>query len=433
MYSIPRLYVVTKNTIELYTTSDITPAQFKAKSEINTTLYIAVQEGNKTVAINFSRLITDTHLGLIEQWSDIAMAFTDELIIGYTDEMPGYTPGTIVPMNQAVTWDVLGTLGTFEVNYTDYLSHIEGLFAFRYNLKDLCVRCTTGLGDRPNLKNSALIVNGIVCRPVYCKTNKTLYGLDGAQLCWQYGKHRTPEVQLLDFSALGDISVQNIYFSKMVEDKRDFALYCANRTGEFDMDADMYLTSDYSLAEYTPIVVIGGNVIFPDQYTVTSEYSIRISLHDIPVHRTIAYSKYLKGDPCSPAEIAYLTDATKTYLENAFTKKKDEISSDCFVIMVKCPRIYISRVALDVWRNGITINLFTEEGLLLHRATGTIRAYERATYSDRKELTIQNMEELYVADHLRGDTQLVSVPSDSRRKTLRNIQQSNCEMLYLMR
>ena len=431
MYSIPRLYVVHKNSIELFATSDITPAEFQAKAEFNTTLYISLTQGTKTVGINFSRLITDNPIGLRGTWADIALAFNDELVLGYTEDIPGYVPGTITPKNQVVSWDVLGTLGTFSTNYADSLSEKEGLFAFRYNLKDLRVSCVKGADPKPNLKNCAMLVNGFMCRPVYREDKQALYGLGGAQLCWQFGKHSTPEVQFIDFSDLGDISIQNIYFSKMVVDKQDFALYCSGRTGEFDLDADWNLTSDYSLKEYTPIVVIGGIVILPDQYVVTGEYSFRISMHDIPVHRAIAYSRYLQGEPNSPAEIAYSTVTTKQYLEYAFTKQEN-LSPDCFVIMVKCPRIYVSRVALDVWRNGITINLFTEEGLVIHRATGTIRTYESATYSDRRELTIQNLEELYVADHLRSDTQIITVPSDSRRQKLRNIQQSNCEMLYLM-
>lgn len=432
MNSILKLYAVYKNSISVFAVSDLTPQEFQAKTDLNTTLYIAAEFANKVVGLNYSRLITDNDIGTLTNWQAVADALTDEIIIGYTDTIPGYNPGTITPKNQVVSWDVLGTLNTFNCNYASYLSEKEGLFAFRYSLKDLKINLQKQAPAVPNLKNCLPFINGLACRPVYREASKSLYALTGAQLCWQFGKHRTPEVQLADLSALGEFDVRNIYFSKMVSDKRDFALYSTDRTGEFNLDADWYLTSDYSLREYTPIVVLGGIVILPDQYEVVSENSIRLSIRDLPVHRSLVYAKYLKADPNSQAEVAYTTESLKTYFTNAFTKQED-LSADCFVIMVKCPRVYISRTLLDVWNNGITINLFTEEGLLLHNATGTIRVYEKATYSDRKELTIQNLEELYAIDRGRSDVQVVSVPSDNRNHKLCNIQESSCTMLYIMR
>lgn len=434
MYSVTKLYVVKRNNIEVLNTTDLTPVDFQQLNALNTVLYVAIIDSKtkKQTGLNYSRLITDNAICSKQTWNEFNADLTDSIVLGYKETIPGYIPGMNTPSNQVISWDAMNSLNTFNLNYADYQSGQEGIYPFRWNLKDMKISLQEGAKTYPDLGKCLPIVNGLICRPVYRKETNFLYALGGAHLFWQTGEHITPEIQLLDFSELGNIEVCNIYAHDIRRDEKDFALYFMNRTDSFSFETEWYLSSSWSLHEYTPIIVLAGIPIFPDKYQTVSEFSLKFSMNTQPFHRALAYRKYLQAEPNSQAEIAYSTEDLNTYFQNQLTKDPASISKECFVLLVKRPRLYVTRVPLDVWRNGITINLYTEEGMLQHDATGTIRVYHKDTLSDRKELTLQNSEEIYMADNLFEESQLAFIKPDCLHQDFKNIQQSNCTMLYLM-
>ena len=241
----------------------------------------------------------------------------------------------------------------------------------------------------------------------------------------------TPEIQLVDFSLLGDISIHPIYRSIPAPEHDGFKVSYASRTKNFSLDADWILTSKYDLTEYTPIVVIAGVAILPDKIKVFNKNSCKFSINTYPWDISLAYKQYLFDESCSDAEMFYKSIPFEDYLKSQTTA--EDISKDTFVILVHTPRILVTRVPMDVWMNGITINLYTTEGLLLHDRTSTFKVYHRDTYSDRMELILRNMEELYVADNHHRDEQLTFVRPDCNHHNFDNVNYGTCTMIHLMR
>ena len=433
MYAITKIYKIDRAKMEFYPPESITPADLHNQIDLGVTIYLALENTatNKDLAINYSRLITDTALGNCETWDKLATQLTDELVNGYSEEMPGYYPGTESARNPAQIWDVMNTLKTFNVDYGEYISDRHGIAAYKHNLPDLRIWLQEGANPAPHLKNCIPIVNGFICRPTYKEQENVLYAQDGARLCWQTGEHMTPEIQIVDFSLLGDISIHPIYRSIPSADHDGFKVSYASRTKNFSLDADWILTSKYDLTEYTPIVVIAGVAILPDKIKVFNKNSCKFSINTYPWDISLAYKQYLVDKSCSEAEMFYKSIPFEDYLKSQTTSEDN--SKDTFVILVHTPRIFVTRVPMDVWANGITINLYTTEGLLLHDRTSTFKVYHCDTYSDHRELILQNMEDLYVADNHYRDEQLTFVRPDCNHHDVDNVNYGTCTMIHLMR
>ena len=207
------------------------------------------------------------------------------------------------------------------------------------------------------------IVNGFVCRPVY--VDNDLYGLDGAHLCWHTGNHFTPEVQLLDFTHVGDVEIGNIHVEKHMDEKCVYArLVDSSHTWTF--------TTSKSLYEYTPIIVLSGMMIFSDQYSIKSEHTISVNLNRLPLQKAMALRKYYTDDACTSSGVGFTTDDFQTFLNEEFNK---EISGSCFVIFVKTNKLLITREKLVSWRYGVSLDSYVNNGLLLIDATNTVRNY----------------------------------------------------------
>ena len=433
MYAITKLYRSDSSSMRSYNTDEITPEELQSGADVNTRIYISVREDNDNtdISVDYSQLITDTDLGRLETWDQLSARLTDEHVIGYKTDLPGYIAGGDNPRYPARTWDVMNTLQTFAVDYGEYLSDRHGILAYRHNLPDLRISLYEGADPKPDLNRCLPVVNGYVCRPIYRQEKEHLYALDGARLCWQQATHMTPEVQLIDFSLIGDISTHPIYLNAPSPEHDGFVLSFNSRNHGYSLDADWILTSKkYDLRKYTPIVVLGGIAILPDKITVFNHNSCRFPVQDVPWDTALVYKKYLIDESSTTAEMHYDSLAVKDYLDSQMTA--DIFSKDTFVVLVHAPRLYVARVPVDVWQNGITMNLTAALGLLLHDRTGTIRNYHLNTYSDRKELVIQNMEELFRADHPVRDGQLAFINPDHVHP-FPNVNISNCTMIHLMR
>lgn len=433
MAEVTKLYLVERNTIKIFDPTDVTPKEFQAKVGLNKKLYISIYLSRVVPqrALDYSHMVTDYNLGKIETWSELTEALTDELIDGYSSELPGYEPGTVSPINYPVYWDALSTLNTFNISYSDIHSDLTNFFAFRWNLKDLKFELQKDPLEVPNLKNCIPIVNGFICRPVYHPTRECLYAKEGAHLCWQQGVHRTPEASLVDMTKLGGYFVEEIKFNG--DPERFTSLKVLSVHTDFDTTSDWVIHTPHNLNEVTPILVIAGIPLLPDQYQVLSPHSLKFNLRILPLHYALAFRQYLYAQTNSNADIAYSTLSLQDYLYKQVTIKQDELSPDTFVIYVKSPKLYVTREHLDVWNKNLVMNLYTEEGLLQHNATGCIRSYHMEEYSDRKELTIQNMEDFYVADMKYQEEQLAFINPRCNHHSFVNLQTSKMTMLYIMR
>lgn len=432
MATVTKLYRVERTKVTFYDVTEITPEEFQKDVDVGTTLYVAIKtESGSNVSLNYSRLITDTILGKKSSWFAFGESLTDEYISGYSEVMPGYLPGTEHARHPIQIWDAMNTLNTFELDYGDYQNDRHGILPYMYNLPDLRISLYEEASQYPNLQSCLPIVNGFVCRPVYRESGNYLYALDGSRLCWQIGEHKTPEVQLVDFKELGEVSIHPIYLTIPKPEHDGFVLSFMSRTRQWSMDASWILTSKYDLSQYTPLVVLGGVLIFPDKIYNYNQYSFRFDVNDIPWDITLAYKKYLIDETSTPVHMFYNSIPVEDYLKSQM--QPDVFSKDTFVILVKTPSIFVNRIPVDMWRNGITINLYTTEGLLLHNRTHTLRVYHSDTYSDRKELILQNMEEVYVADNDIRKSQLAFVHPDCQHIEFTNLHDSNCTMIHMMR
>ena len=126
MYAITKIYKIDRAKMEFYPPESITPAALHDTIDLGVTIYLSLVDttAKKDLAINYSRLITDTTLGNCETWDKLAARLTDELVNGYCEEMPGYYPGTESARNPAQIWDVMNTLKTFNIDYGENTSVI---------------------------------------------------------------------------------------------------------------------------------------------------------------------------------------------------------------------------------------------------------------------------------------------------------------------
>lgn len=435
-YTVDKLYAVSSRRVDIYNPEDYTPEEFQKFATLFICLYVSVKdEENNFVNLAYNRLAVDnSQICRSSTWAEFAETLTDAIILGYTTEIPGYTAGEDFPNRYVATWDVMNTFNTFNVDYGDYRSAIESLYAFRHKLLDLVISLKEG-AEAPDFNYCIPIVNGYACRPVYREDKGKLYALNGARLCWQEGVNRTPEVSLLDFTKVGEMAVCNLYKSMKEPKANECSLIFCNRTESLDFACDWKIITPekYPLTDWTPIVVVGGMLILPDEYTINNFTSISFNLMKLPIHKALGLKAYMEDRPNSSAEIAYESEALKPYLEVSLTKPEDDsLCSDCFVVFVKTSRLMVHRKILDTWSHGLTINNYGKEGILLHESTHTIRAYHQATWVDRKELTVQNLEDVSIVDRLVKESQVTYVDSDCRHLNFENLQQdSNYQIIHL--
>ena len=425
MYTTHLIYVERKSRIDVYTRDEIAPTDLWAMTNLNTRIYVAVDKDNISHALEYSRMIVDyEEAATASSWDDYDNVLTDGLVYGYEVHLPAYVAGTLIPTNPVKVWDALSTLNTFNLDYGDFINGMYNVFAYRWVLQDLRIsiqdECT---GETPNLNRCLPIVNGFVCRPAYDSNNNALYALGGARLCWFDNGHTTPEVQLLDFTSLGDIQVASI----RSPDKHTF-----NDVMFVERDTKWAFTfTKYSLTEYTPILVLGGILILPDQYNITNTNTISVKIDTIPFNKALPLKKLLQDDSISSANVAYCTLPYKEYLKAEFD---NELSADCFVIFVHTKRLFINRASnLDVWKNYNTVNDFAKNSyLLINKPTSTIRNFHLDMLDDRNELIVQNHEVIRAVNDIENGTPLVFIHDDCRHHTFQDINKGVCDGLKIL-
>lgn len=430
MYTVTHLYITTPHEVKAFTKDAYTPAQFQKFQEVGTTLYISVYDdvNDTNIGINYSVLSTEAFYKGIngDTWEEVSNAITDGMVLGYSEEIPGFLPGQTYPDKPLVTWDVMNVTNTFNIAYSDHLSDTKNIYMNRWKMFDLEISLQENSQYSVNMDKCIPIINGFVCRPVYHENR--LHALDGARLCWQLGiPNFTPEIQLMDFSHIGSISIKDI---SLIEKDDTFHLQFTNRTNSFDSSSDWILKSKYSLYDYTPIIVLCGIAIFPDRIKILNEFSCKFSITDVPLYTALGAKQFLFSDANSAAMVAYNSKQLSSYLQE--TLSKEDISADCFVILVNTKKLYISRTPLDVWRNGIKINSYESSGLLRKDSMHTLHSFHETKYATYSELVIQNMLPIYIADDKVNDGQLTFVKPTCKHHDFKNLNSGNCTMIRIM-
>jgi hypothetical protein len=248
--------------------------------------------------------------------------------------------------------------------------------------------------------------------------------MDGAHLCWHDYTPATPEVQLLDFTELGEVAISSIHFADKYIEERDVLFTELERSSSW-----LFSFGNYDLNEWTPILVLAGMLILPDQYKVLGSHSFSIDINKFPFNKALVLKQVLQENPLNEAGMAYTTQKPSVYLK---TEISEDVSPDCFCFFVKKPRLYVNRETVDSWRNGISVNLYNPEGILINDSTGTIRNHHRETLSDHKELTVQNTEIIRIGDELQDNEQLGFVNPDCRHHKFENINISKFTVLRIL-
>lgn len=426
MYTVNRIYIETHSSIKYFNLSDLSPTTLKYIADVNTHIYLAIDnnETHEKSAVDFCRMVTDQDINTATTWDEFSERLTDALVLGYAAELPCYDLYSNSYTNPVQIWDALASLKTFNLDYGDCFSGKYNLYMYRYRLEDLRITVQDEASEYPNLKRCLPIVNGFACRPYYDKTKEVLWAMDGAHLCWHDYTPATPEVQLLDFTEVGDIEITSIHDSNHYDERVD-TLY----TQQHQNSRWYFSFPNYSLNEWTPIFVLGGLMIMPDQYKAVSSTRVSIDVNKIPFNKALALKKVLQASPVTPAGIAYHSLPYEEYLETEFAR---DISKDTFVVFVHKPRLYVSRESVDVWRNEMCVNLYSPEGLVMNDATYTVRNYHRDTYSDCKELTIQNSEIIRIGDDAFPKDQLCFINPDCKHHNFEDINRSRCTIVRLL-
>lgn len=405
MYNVTKIYICTKSKMEIYAPEDMTVSAVKDRISLNTSIYISVTYEGSSVALDFCKLITDYPVMPCSSWDEFNNQLTDKLVIGYTCHLPGYVPGTNNQAHPVRTWDMMSTIGVFDIAYADNDSENSNVFALRHLMHDLKVTVNTNSESYPALDKCIPVVNGFVCRPVF--KSGSLYILNGAELCRTDVIHKTPELQLLDFSDIGEIVYTNI------GDTVDKYTAKAKIT-----DTSISLSTYYSLREYTPIVVLAGMMVLPENIEVSSEYLLSVDFDSIPINTTLNYRAYCLNDNTIDSEVGYKSVSVSDYIASN--------SDDCFIIFVKTPRLFVDREVLTSFNNGYTVDNFKDNSIMINRSTGLIKNYHSDTYNSKKVLSVQQDEDLYVVDN-----QWLITSNDCKHHNFRNITKCKYEMLYI--
>lgn len=422
--------------IQHYSTDEITPAEFQnlinnQNNNLISYLLLSIHDANtdERYYIDYGRLVTDyAEPANADTWSEVInlLETNDEYKMGH--RWNHMSARDVIPYSDVTIWDCIHTLNTFSINYGDSETGNYGEYLNRFHMKDLRISIVSEAETIPDLTKSIPVVNGFICKPVCVtgdaahSTGNVIFAKYGAQLCWQNGIHRTPEVQLLDFSDLGDIEIRPFNFDQSAEDKIIFS----GKTGEFTTNKRWLFKTTLDLNEYTPIVIFCGIPVFPDRIVRETNHVFSLDIFKIPLNYALPYRKYLTNDPVG-AGVVYNSEELASWYKNG------TIADLSFIIYVKCGRIYTVREHMDVWGNYITVNNYTPDGILISNVTDTIATYHKNVYDDRLELTLQNQEYLYITDNIFTKNHMLFLPTDCKHHKSKNLRESSCSMIYLLR
>lgn len=267
---------------------------------------------------------------------------------------------------------------------------------FYWRCPDIVISQDVG-SDVVDLNTTVPIVNGYVCYPKVI--DNELYGYMGAEVS-RNNHYYNKSVVLLDFSTLG--TVEFIKLSDCTDSRSD----TQSTRIVFDLPATI------NSKNKTPIVVIGGRMFFPDEFTFNAKSSGgRIDLPIIPTHlgeilisnaslfgRTIKYTDILT------VSVSYFAEHLFNNKENLVPPYADESrafyeyadTGTPFVILVDTPMIkrhtYKPRLSI-----GQELLLFQANsgGLLYNPRTREIMDYNVIEFDNNSLVMVAGRPKLF--------------------------------------
>ena len=437
MYVPTQVYIKKNRSIETFSVSHITPAEvYKQMDTEDVTVYLAVRNTVKVTdnvfGINFSELITDTNIGHHSTWSSIAAALTQAYVLGYSTRIPGYVTGSDKPKQSLITWNMMSTFNTFDLAYSDHLSNRANIPAIKWSLNDLRIRIMEGAGVHPNLANCLPIVNGIACKPLFNERLNNLYALGGARYL---RNEYLPELQLLDFNPLGKLSVERIARTDLATAKiADNTTTVIHRGGNDPLvfHRPWVCWTNKDLREYTPIVVLAGSIVWPDEIFFDNEHQFRFRLFDRNLNRIRVWGEFCQSISDTDAAISYRASQIIPYFDKEFAKPADDGSSECFVVYIKSNKIVVHREPLRTWRGGLLMDHYAPEGVLIRDITHSVHTYYSNTMTDRKLLRVQLNENLYFDSRDDNAEEILLSEYNCQHADLLRLCDSSYTMVYLL-
>ncbi len=402
----------------------------------DTVVYLAVKDTNKITdnafGINFSELLTDTDIGRLETWNSIGAALTQALVMGYSARIPGYVTGTDQPKRSLTTWSLMSVFKTFDLSYSDHKSDRADIPALAWGLNDLRIRVNHEARATPNLANCLPIVNGIACRPHFNKKRDALYALGGTR----YMRNSfLPEIQLLDFSALGPIEQERltwVEYREAISLPQTTSVISRGENDQLVLNRAWSCYTSKDLTKYTPLVVLGGSIIWPDEIIIDSPHTFRFRLFNRNLNRIRVWSNYCQDEPETGSYISYRADQILPYFRTEFEKPEESPSTECFVIYVRSSNLVVNRVPLRTWRGGLLVDHFAPEGVLVRDYTHSVHTYFSNTLTDRKVLRVQMPENLYFDSIEDEATEVLYTEYDCPHADLLRLCDSSYTMVYLL-
>lgn len=423
-YTVCRIYITDGVEIDIYSPSEISLTEIKSKLiGPNCHAYISVRINTTTSIIDFdlSHYITDFNTKNIETWNEFNNRLTDQIVNGYKCDIPGYSNGQDSPRNPVKLWDATNVLNTFILGYSDHLRENPSSYNLRWKQLDLSIKFKPNTKTKLDLTRCIPVVNGVTCRRWFSSKSDTLYALDGARCLWQSGEHITPEVQLLDFTSIGQVEVDDF---TLTQEKNKTQLHLSSIYNECRCE-----TEDYNLREYTPLVVLCGCLIWSKDISIIDEHHFTFSPSKHCLEKMRIWKQYIQTNANSRAEIAYDSDIILDHIKSECSK---ETSDDCFVYYVKTSNLFYRSLTLKTWDDAITIDLNAPVGILIRNENNSITAFHCNTLVDRKELIVQNLENIYSSDNVLTESKVGFLKPDCQHHKFKRIQDSKFTMLYVM-
>lgn len=407
--------------------ADYTPSDFQALCiQPDVAGYIFVRDEDDVIHV-----LDYTHMATYEKsiyrattWIAIARLLTEQLVDGYEVHLPGFDGKFPYPRPDLIFWDATNVTKTFDLTYSEKHSEQDPIFAIRYKQPDLRFKIRPTAPIVPDITKCIPVVNGVACRPWIGIDSHDLYACGGATYCWK-AHIRVPEVNLLDFSNIGEVETLTITNTTASEKEIACSYPSMGQEWEFTLDTEFY-----NLREWTPLVVIGGLVLWPDMIHRRSDAVFSFKPWEVPIERMLGWKKFLQAEATGTAAVAYDAEAIYTWFQQTLA---NGFSDHTFVVMVHVPELFVTRMQAVTYREAITIENYHLNGILHCENTGAIQNYHADELESKTVLKIAHGEDLFISDEPIPDVHEVFIKPDCKHHTFLRYQESSYEMLYIFK
>lgn len=373
--NITNLYVKTHKELQELDYTKFTPQQIMEKMDLNIRYYLEIEreledEKTETVTLDYSLLCLETNIGKCKTWEDILTTLTNVLIDSYKTEIASYNN----PQKSLILIEALNT-PDYDISYTSISKPYDrNMWFARWRLPDLVISKNSD-NDTLNFDNCLVSVNGLVSQ---CTSwNDELYMHEGARFMYNSNPLRTPNISILNFNELGNITIVPVR-------------QCTHRYRTIDgaytpySDIMFTLPEGYTLQNKSVFLVLAHSLFFPNSVTVTSNKTLIISPHKLPLSTSL-----LKMYFCREDFIPGTTTVNTNYsvLDYVRTFMFAEEHYGAFFVLLDNPNISLRKLHLGQFSNCENITLPNQDGILFNQATQSIIDYVKINHESNTFLS----------------------------------------------